>query len=139
MSPTDLYLVDACPETWVDWTNIDEGETDAVLGTGQLPNHDVEKTASIPPEIIGIDTDQLDYLGAGLEGPRRSEPKHREIGCKIMLNPGGVPAGDKKTLEIEPLLAESNDVEVPSHLVKILKYVGTGYDTQSDHLVDRRH
>lgn len=98
---SDFFNVDEYPEIRFESTSIDEVDENSFVVTGDLSIRDVTKTVSIPLELVGIDTDQLGNLRAGLEGTRRIDRKDWDVRWNTPLGSGGVLVSDKITLEFE--------------------------------------
>lgn len=87
----DFFDVEAYPEILFESTNIDEVDESSFAITGDLTIREVTKTVSIPLELMGIDTDQLGNLRAGLEGTRRIDRKDWHVRWNTRLDSGGCP------------------------------------------------
>lgn len=98
---SDFFNVDEYPEIRFESTSIDEVDENSFVVTGDLSIRDVSKTVSVPLELVGIDTDQLGNLRAGLEGTRRIDRKDWDVRWNTPLDSGGVLVSDKITLEFE--------------------------------------
>lgn len=108
---SDFFNVEKYPEIRFESTSIDEVDENSFVITGDLSIRDVTKTISIPLELVGIDTDQLGNLRAGLEGTRRIDRKDWDVRWNTRLDSGGVLVSDKITLEFELSVIK---VETPS-------------------------
>src|SRR5699024_3718167 len=86
----------------------------SVIPTGELPIREMPNTLSVPLEHIGIDTDPLGNLRAGLEGSRRIDRKDWGVTWNTKLDSGGVLVSDKITLEFELSLIKKVDEAAPT-------------------------
>lgn len=109
----DFFDVETYPSIRFESTSIDEIDENSFVVTGELTIREVTDTVSIPLELIGIDTDQLGNLRAGLEGTRRIDRKDWDVRWNTQLDSGGVLVSDKVTLEFELSLVKAEDVAIP--------------------------
>jgi polyisoprenoid-binding protein YceI len=110
----DFFNVEEYPEMRFEATGIDEVDENSFVVTGPLTIRGVTKTVSLPLELIGINTDHMGMLRAGLEGTRRIDRKDWEVSWNKALDSSGLLVSDKITLEFELSLIKSQDPEVPS-------------------------
>lgn len=103
----DFFNVQEYPLIRFESTSVDEVRENGFIVNGNLTIRDVTRPISLPLELVGVDTDQMGNLRAGLEGTRRIDRKDWGVTWNTPLDSGGVLVSDKITLEFELSLVKN--------------------------------
>lgn len=103
----DFFDVESYPLIRFESTSVDEVGEGSFIVNGNLTIRDATRPVSIPLELIGIDSDPMGNLRAGLEGTRRIDRKSWGVTWNTPLDSGGVLVSDKITLEFELSLVKN--------------------------------